>query len=163
MGALQVASRRIGLSVDQYVEHLEAGEKWCWACGAWHKREAFGMDSTRGAGLEAKCRDSKNRLARMNYKPKQRVKGRFRVPARPGDKRQARRRVNYYVEAGLLPAPNTIPCTDCGHVYRHGGGRRHEYDHYRGYGAREHLIVEVVCPGCHHKRERELRGRPNKN
>lgn len=76
------------------------------------------------------------------------------VPARDGDGRQARRRVNYLVETGLLAAPNTVPCADCGHVWRE-GEKRHEFDHYLGYAAEHHETVEVVCSSCHHRRESE--------
>lgn len=37
-------------------------------------------------------------------------------PARSGDKLQARQRVNVEVRSGRRPHPNTLPCTDCGHV-----------------------------------------------
>lgn len=33
-----------------------------------------------------------------------------------------------------------------------GGERRHEYDHYEGYGAGKHTVVESVCSRCHHIR-----------
>lgn len=46
-----------------------------------------------------------------------------------GDKKQARRRINVEVRTGRRPHPNTIPCVDCGHIWKM-GERRHEYDHY---------------------------------
>lgn len=69
-----------------------------------------------------------------------------------GNKRQARARVNVEVRTGRIPHPNTLPCTDCGHVWKE-GDRRHEYDHSKGYGAEFHLIVESVCTLCHAKRD----------
>lgn len=51
-----------------------------------------------------------------------------------------------------MPHPNTLPCKDCGHEWRE-GERRHEYDHYLGYGAEHHYIVESVCTLCHAKRD----------
>lgn len=78
------------------------------------------------------------------------------LPARDGDRLQARHRVNVLVRTGHLPRPNALPCADCGHIWAD-GERRHEYDHHRGYAAQHHLDVEAVCSTCHHRRE-EQRG-----
>lgn len=72
-------------------------------------------------------------------------------PARDGDKVQARQRVNVEVRTGRRPHPNTLPCTDCSHVWVL-GERRHEYDHHRGYAAAHHLDVEPVCTKCQRRR-----------
>ena len=72
--------------------------------------------------------------------------------ARDGDKKQARARVNHRVDVGLIPDPNNLPCSDCGHIYVH-GERRHEHDHARGYSRAHQLYVEAVCTTCHHARE----------
>jgi len=77
---------------------------------------------------------------------------------RDGDKRQARRRINVEVREGRRPHPNTLPCADCGHVWQE-GERRHEYDHYLGYGAEHHYDVESVCTVCHARRDGAA-GRP---
>jgi len=75
-------------------------------------------------------------------------------PCRDGDKRQARARVNHFVEKGRLPHPSTLACVDCGHL---GSDRRHEYDHHKGYDGINHLEVECVCNPCHSKREKQRR------
>jgi hypothetical protein len=72
-------------------------------------------------------------------------------PPRDGDRKQARQRVNVEVRTGRRPHPNTLPCVDCGHVWRE-GERRHEYDHHKGYAAAHHLDVEPVCTKCHRAR-----------
>ncbi len=69
-----------------------------------------------------------------------------------GDRKQARHRVNVEVRTGYRPHPNTLPCVDCGHVWSE-GERRHEYDHYKGYAAENHLTVEPVCTLCHAQRD----------
>lgn len=74
------------------------------------------------------------------------------LPARDGDKRQARQRINVEVRTGHRPHPNTLACVDCGHLHAP-GERRHEYDHHRGYAADHHLDVEPVCTLCHVKRD----------
>jgi hypothetical protein len=73
-------------------------------------------------------------------------------PPRDGDKAQARASVALAVKNGQLKKPNTLPCYDCGHVWMP-GERRHEYDHFRGYGAEDHLNVQVVCTKCHSRRD----------
>lgn len=71
---------------------------------------------------------------------------------RDGDKKQARQRINVEVRTGYRPHPNSLPCTDCGHLWSE-GERRHEYDHHLGYGAAHHYDVEPVCTECHAKRD----------
>lgn len=71
---------------------------------------------------------------------------------RDGDKRQARQRINVEVREGRRPHPNTLPCTDCGHIWQE-GERRHEYDHYLGYAAKHHYDVQPVCTECHATRD----------
>lgn len=73
-------------------------------------------------------------------------------PPRDGDKVQARQRINVEVREGRRPHPNTLPCVDCGHVWKP-GERRHEYDHYKGYAAEHHYDVEPVCTLCHAARD----------
>ena len=76
-------------------------------------------------------------------------------PSRDGDAEQARQRINVEVRTGRRPPPNLIPCVDCGHVWTI-GERRHEYDHYLGYAAENHLNVQVVCTECHAKRHAKM-------
>lgn len=72
-------------------------------------------------------------------------------PPRDGDHLQARQRVNVEVRTGRRPHPNTLPCVACGHRWSP-GERRHEYDHFKGYAAEFHLVVEPVCTKCHRQR-----------
>lgn len=81
-----------------------------------------------------------------------RVHGPAPNPPRDGDKIQARQRINVEVRTGRRPHPNTLPCWDCGHVYKP-SERRHEYDHYKGYAAQNHYKVQPVCTLCHAKRD----------
>ena len=154
-GALKNAAARLGMSLEEYCGKLAAGQKWCSKCKRWQLIEDFAIDRSRGDGLVPSCRDSTNRAAREFYQPRPRpLTGRSFVPARDGDVKQARRRVNYFVEAGLLPTPNSLPCVDCGHIWE-ADGVRHEYDHHLGYEATHHEDVEVVCANCHHNRSRQ--------
>ena len=151
-GAIKVAAKRIGISTEEYRAHIYAGQKFCITCRYWHPRNEFSMDASRSDGLHPSCRASRNRRARQQYEPRDRDLGKLIIPARDGDKRQARRRVNYFVEAGLIPHPNEIPCTDCNATWTEGQSR-HEYDHHLGYAAEHHEHVDAVCAPCHHKRD----------
>lgn len=125
--------------------------KWCTACKARHPVSAFGRDKTRGDGLAASC------LASRRVKVRKTQVGRLNrpgwlKPTRDGDKRQARRRVNYLVEQGRIPPAEELPCVDCGDevfVRRY----PHEYDHAHGYAGENQLRVEPVCQKCHRNRE----------
>lgn len=152
-GALATAAARVGLSPTEYMDRVNAGLRWCYRDQDWEPCSAFGRDRSRADGLARSCRRSSSAAARSRYQRRPRPQaGRQFVPARDGDQAQARGRVNYLVSAGLLPAPNTLPCTDCGHVHTP-GGRRHEYDHHLGYAAEHHEDVQAVCSRCHHIRE----------
>lgn len=77
--------------------------------------------------------------------------GRRHVGARDGDKKQARRRVNHLVAIGVFVRPELVPCVDCGHI---GNDRKHEYDHFLGYGAEHHEHIHALCKPCHVARSR---------
>ena len=137
------------------IEWSEA-TKWCTRCKDRHPTSAFGKDRTRGDGLSASCLASRRAKSK---KPQVGSFGRRKwlKPTRDGDKRQARRRVNYLVEQGRIPRPDDLPCVDCGdEVYCN--AYRHEYDHAHGYNGENQLYVEAVCSRCHHNREDARRG-----
>ena len=146
------AAARIGVSLAEYDERRTNGQKWCTGCKAWQQSTDFARDKSRSDGLAARCRKFANAHSRRTYQPKSRPEsGRRYVPGRDGDEKQARRRVNHLVDVGVLPPPNSLPCTDCGHNWQP-GDKRHEYDHYLGYDARHHEQVEPVCTACPHVR-----------
>lgn len=58
---IKSAATRVGLTREQYVERLAAGDKWCTACKAWHPRAAFAPDASRGDGLAARCAASRRK------------------------------------------------------------------------------------------------------
>lgn len=151
-GALCAAAAKTGLSPHEYQDRLDQGLKYCWRCHDWHETSEFGIDRSRVDQLASSCRRSLSDARKQRYERKERGRGRRIVAARPNDKLQARRRVNYLVDVGLLANPNDLSCTDCGH---HGTGPRHEYDHHMGYEPANHEQVEAVCAPCHHKREDE--------
>src|ERR1019366_2209045 len=123
-GAMRAAASRIGVTVTEYETRTAAGEKWCTACKQWCRRDAFTADRSRGDGLKAKCQGCV-KAAAINTIIKPLVlrpisRGRRYVDAREGNHKQARRRVNHLVDVGLLPRPNELPCTDCGHEWTPG-------------------------------------------
>jgi hypothetical protein len=164
-GSKKIAAQKAGVTLDEYERLLSSGIKWCTGCRAWHATTEFGADVTRWDGLAAICGAARRAKAKAKYQPKPRpTPGRSFVPARDGDAAQARRRINYFVEAGLIPHPNELRCSDCSHQWTE-GDRRHEYDHHLGYAAEHHEYVEPVCTSCHARREadRALEGlKPHK-
>lgn len=157
VGALKIAAGKAGMTYQDYVRRTAEGEHWCTFHRQFHPVQAFGKDGSRASGLETKCKTARAEIHKVTYHPAvplQLQQGpQWRVPARNGDRRQARRRINYLVEQGVLPHPNTLACTDCGHEWVK-GERRHEYDHFEGYDASSQLAVQAVCTRCHHTRER---------
>lgn len=149
-------ANKAGITLDDFLEKIEAGYKWCYACKEWHEIERFGSDSSRYDGLTSLCLNSRKNRNKKNYKP---IPPELRKPmgpkpyaSRDGDKRQARQRVNVLVRIGDIDHPNAIPCVDCGHIW-HPGERRHEYDHWLGYAIKNQYDIESVCTKCHAQRE----------
>ena len=132
--------------------------KRCSQCQTDKPAADFARDKSRPDGLTYVCRECRNARSRTSYERKNNPGpfGPAPAPARDGDERQARKRVNQLVMWGRLPHPNSLPCADCGHRYAE-GERRHEYDHHLGYAAEHHLSVQAVCTTCHHARERARR------
>ena len=128
----------------------------CSACRIKKQLTAFAVDRSRPLGRTYVCSMCRNSQAKRDYPRKGRVlfPGPPPSPARDGDKKQARQRVNVLVRTGKIPHPNLLPCFDCCHTWQV-GAKRHEYDHFLGYGKENHLHVQPVCTNCH--RERGLR------
>ncbi len=125
--------------------------KRCTKCKTNHLISAFGRDRSRYDGLSASCLASRRVTVRQPQVGRPGRRG-WQVPTRNGDKLQARRRINYLVEQGLIPRPSTLPCMDCGDSV-FSDQPRHEYDHALGYEGENQLYVEPVCARCHHNRE----------
>jgi hypothetical protein len=141
-GTLIPVAHRLGLTVDEYLAHKEAGLKWCSGCKDWHPTEDFFRDRRRADGLGPECR----RFKRSHTATRVRSK-------RVYDAHNAVRRA---VAKGVLLPPNLLACVDCGHVWIE-NERRHEYDHYLGYDKENWLDVQSVCTTCHADREKVRR------
>ncbi len=159
IGALRLAAGKAGCSLEAYISSVANGFKWCYACRRWVVRdEGFTRDSSRTDGLSAQCVGCRRGIYERTYVPRPRKsrRGIQLVPPRDGDKLQARARVNLLVKNGILPKPAAVPCSNCGHI---GPDRRHEYHHFKGYGAEDQLTAKVLCSKCHHKDEPNHIGR----
>ncbi|WDL99756.1 hypothetical protein [Alicyclobacillus sp. ALC3] len=156
LGVLKTAAKRLGVPFEMYIEKLNQGLKYCWKCQQWMARGEFNADKSKSDGLKAVCRICARKTGRESYVPRSRKRRGFIAKVRNGDKLQARRRVNYLVEQGLIPHPDDLPCIDCGDELFI-GEYRHEYDHARGYDGENQLYVEPVCSRCHHAREEARR------
>lgn len=131
--------------------------KRCSQCCTDKPRSAFANDSSRPDGLTYLCKSCRNAKVRARYTPKSRPGPRgWQTATRDGDRRQARRRINYLVEQGRIPKAADMPCFDCGDAV-FTDNPRHEYDHARGYDGDNQLYVEPVCQRCHRNREEARR------
>lgn len=151
-GAIIVAT--MGVSVEEYKINTKKGYKRCRVCKEWKIRKYFNADGSRSDGLTPLCRECQNAQARNRYKKKPRPeKGRKFVSPRDDDKKQARRRINYLAESGLITKPSALPCSVCGHEFsKTWSGERpkmHEYHHHLGYSSGNHENVVVLCTKCH--------------
>lgn len=156
IGGQKIAAGKIGISVEEYQQNVKSGLKWCFSCQTWLKLNLFNQSKNARDGKDNRCRTCRRAFDRKRYQPIpidiRKSRGFSTKPGRNGDKTQARNRVNYAVTRNRLPHARNIPCVDCGHL---GPDRLHEYDHYKGYDAVNHLEVECVCVPCHIDRERQ--------
>lgn len=154
-GAVKVAAKRIGIPVAEYKANIHNELLWCTGCQAWHKEDGFNYDKSRWSGRSQSCRDYLKVEYRKRYKPVTPENRKRMGPPpgseRPGDKKQARHRVNVLVRTSKIPRPNDLSCSDCGHIHKK-GERRHEYDHHEGYAIGKHTVVIALCSKCHHRR-----------
>ena len=154
-GAIKIAAKRMGISIEQWKFNVQSGLLWCTGCKAWHKKDKFAYDKSRWSGHAQSCRLYKKIETKKRYKPispeKRKRMGPLPHAERKGDKKQARHRVNVLVRTGKIPPPNELACSNCGHIHKD-GERRHEYDHYEGYAVGKHLVVVALCTTCHRKK-----------
>jgi hypothetical protein len=152
LGAAKTAAAKIGISVEEYLWNRDFGLKWCFSCKTFLSRDSFFNSITRIDGKISQCKECSKVWRRNNYKQNHLKKRERGLPPKDGDKLQARYRVGNQVAQGKLPHARAVRCTDCGHI---GSDRQHEYDHYKGYDAINHLNVQCVCVPCHRKREQQ--------
>lgn len=67
-GAQKIASKHLGITLEQYRDRLANGEKWCSRCKSWKPLVEFGLDRTRGDGLDASCFACRRVKVRINIK-----------------------------------------------------------------------------------------------
>lgn len=158
VGVIKRAANKLGISVEEYIRHVELGLKNCFRCKQWLNPDLFHTDKTKFDGKNSSCIQCRKAYHSSTYKPiseeLRRIPGPVPSPSRDGDKGQARLRVVQAIKRGRMPPANDLPCVDCGHI---GSGRPHYYDHYKGYAAIHHLDVECVCSTCHGAREKQRR------
>lgn len=53
--AAKTAAKRLRVPLDEYVQRVSCGLKYCWRCRVWRSRAAFGADRSRGDGLASRC------------------------------------------------------------------------------------------------------------
>jgi hypothetical protein len=152
LGVFKRAARFAGLSLEEFISRLDAGQKRCTKCGEWKTRDRFGSEASRWDGLDPKCLACHRKMGRDRYEAvpldERRPSGPPRHLPRDGDKLQACHLINLDIRMGRRPDPNALHCARCGHK---GSDRRHEYHHHMGYAARHHYDVIPLCSKCHHE------------
>ena len=143
-GAVKIAARNAGMTVQEYLDSVANGLKKCTTCKRWLAIENFSKDKSRKDGTSARCKDCSRAIWRIKDMAAPQIRG----ERRDGDKSQARARINKDVEMGLRPNPNELHCVFCGHKVQ---DKRHEYHHPCGYAAEHHYDVVPVCSECHGK------------
>ena len=68
-GVLKIAAKRLGISLEEYIIHINTGEKWCHKGKHWQLLAEFALDRTRGDGHKAVCRECD--YTRTTHKPGQ--------------------------------------------------------------------------------------------
>jgi hypothetical protein len=71
-GAIKIAAKKVGISVEEYLAHKSNSEKWCYKCDEWKTFDEFGHDSTRSDNRKALCKKCSliNERRRAAKKPK---------------------------------------------------------------------------------------------
>jgi hypothetical protein len=150
LGAFKTAAAKVGLTIDQYIDRYDSGQKRCTKCKAWKSHADFHVDLSRWDKLCSLCIACQTRLGIDRYVPvaddERRPAGPPRKPIVPDNKKQARHFINLDVARGLRPNPNELFCVFCGHK---GSDRRHEYHHHLGYSAEHFFDVLPCCTICH--------------
>lgn len=67
-GAMKSAAKQAGLSVVEYLERRNAGQKRCYRCLSWKPVTEFGIDQSRWDALAAKCTACHRVTTRKNTK-----------------------------------------------------------------------------------------------
>ena len=141
-GAIKTASKKAGLTVQEYLDKISSGLKKCTICKVWKPLDCFNKNKAAHNGLSASCKDCQKALWRLRA-----MTGHKRIKRRSGDKKQAKSRIIHDVVLGLRPHPKDLFCAICGHK---GDDKRHEYHHWQGYSAMHHYDVLPLCSKCHH-------------
>lgn len=144
MGSFLGIQKRVAqltkLSLYEYQQKISSGFKYCYGCKGWKQKSEFATDLSRGDKLKSLCRPC---VKGKGYSSRKRIQSVEKV--------RAHRAIQMRVRRGTLPHPDTINCSDCGHI---GNDRRHEYDHYNGYQGEAKFQVQAVCSMCHASRHK---------
>lgn len=130
-GALKVAAGRIGLTLEAYLKHVQAGLKWCYKCKKWKQKPCFHQDKNRGDGLAAACSGCRSRGGIL-----------VSFSGSPNIKARAVEAIRSGIRAGQIPRPESLPCADC-------GSDAALYHHHHGYSQPHWFDVVALCNPCH--------------
>jgi len=169
-GAIKVSVNKMGISIEEYLQHSSNGEKRCSKCATWKPTAMFPQNSGPKNAVSGTCLEcsrvlvkksnkgrvspfkghshtdqAKDQMSQIHRGPSNhRWKGGVSCRKTPRDKLHtlAKRAVNHAVEAGRMAKPSTLPCFDC-------GGQAAQYHHHRGYERPHWFDVHALCKKCH--------------
>lgn len=64
--AYRQGATKLGISLEEYVGHVQLGERWCSGHRVWEDVELFGPHARRRDGLNSECREWSREKARRN-------------------------------------------------------------------------------------------------
>lgn len=67
------AAARVGVTATEREALIGAGLKWCWRCGAWLPRAAFGPNRDNRDGLQTMCAECRRAYQREQGRVARRV------------------------------------------------------------------------------------------
>lgn len=179
LGAIKVAARKVGVSLTEYQDRIEAGLKHCFKCRQWKTKSEFNRDTSRYDKLSASCavcNGAARRYAKIKIfgPPKPRVsafkgkkhteeaKRRMSIQrmGRPGPWKgkaiplETRRKISATVLKNGVRGPAHYNWRDGATVRNHDDRRRHEYRWWREEVFRRD---KYTCQKCGHDKGRNLR------
>ena len=56
LGVEKSAAKKIGVSLEEWRQHRDDGEAWCYCCREWKMSEHFGVDKSRSTKRASSCK-----------------------------------------------------------------------------------------------------------
>jgi hypothetical protein len=71
---IRASATKLGITPEEYAEHVARGEKWCSYHQSWHPRGVFGLDASTASGLAGRCLEADAAMKRARAAERRRSK-----------------------------------------------------------------------------------------